>query len=562
MRFSITRKIIISFLIVAILLVSSGGFLLINLNRMDKSYTTLLQRDTQILSNVERISTYTAQHTSSLQQFLLTNDEKNVQAMQQASQGEIQLIYGTLQLMEKEEDKQLMNQLVALSRDFNLKAENIINQAATDREGAVKDATINLIPIGQQMESITNKIAKNQKEVLKRSTDENSSMVSELKVLSYGSIGLALLLAIVIGYLLSRLISRPLVKISRSAQQIANGNLTDPDIQIRNRDEIGDLAQSFNQMSSNLRHLLAEISDGAEHVAAASQELAAGADQTNRSTEQIAVSITRVAEGTDHQVQNVAVCIHAMQELSVGAQQISDNAQQVAEAVIVTREKSEEGDQSIQASIAQMKSIEQTMDGLFQIIVDLGDRSKHINKMVELITSIAKQTNLLALNAAIESARAGEHGRGFAVVAQEIRLLAEQSSQSAMQITELISKIQRDSDSTVQSFQAGREEIQEGIRVVNLAGEAFGHIQSAIYRVSDEIQLASSSIAQMNVNTAQVVKSMDAISKMTERSASESQTVTGAVEEQLASIEEFASFVDSLSKRAEQLQAQTSKFTI
>jgi len=182
--------------------------------------------------------------------------------------------------------------------------------------------------------------------------------------------------------------------------------------------------------------------------------------------------------------------------------------------------------------------------------------------MVELITSIAKQTNLLALNAAIESARAGEHGKGFAVVAQEIRLLAEQSSQSAMQITELISKIQRDSDSTVQSFQAGREEIREGIRIVNLAGEAFGHIQSAILRVSDEIQLASSSIEQMNVNTTQVVKSMDAISQMTERSASESQTVTGAVEEQLASMEEFASFVESLSKRAEQLQAQTSKFTI
>jgi len=562
MRFSITRKIIISFLIVAILLVSSGGFLLINLNRMDKSYTTLLHRDTQILSNVERISKYTAQHTSSLQQFLLTNDAKNVQEMQQASQGEIQLIYGTLQLMEKEEDKQLMNQLVALSRDFNLKAENIINEAATDRQGAVKNATANLIPVGQQMEHITNQIAKNQEEVLKQSTAQNSSMVADLKVLSYGSIGLALLLAIVIGYLLSRLISRPLVKISRSAQNIANGNLTDPDIQIRNRDEIGDLAQSFNQMSSNLRLLITEIAEGAEHVAASSEELAAGAEQTNRSTEQIAVSITRVAEGTDHQVQNVSVCVQAMHELSVGARQISDNAQQVADAVLVTREKSEEGNQSIQAAIAQMKSIEQTIDGLFQIIAQLGDRSKHINKMVELITSIAKQTNLLALNAAIESARAGEHGKGFAVVAQEIRLLAEQSSQSAMQITEMISKIQSDSESTVQSFEVGRGEIQEGIRIVNLAGEAFGHIQTAILRVSDEIQLASTSIELMNANTAQVVQSIDAISEMTERSASESQMVTGAVEEQLASLEEFASFVESLSKRAEQLQAQTSKFTI
>ena len=99
-------------------------------------------------------------------------------------------------------------------------------------------------------------------------------MVADLKVLSYGSIGLALLLAIVIGYLLSRLISRPLVKISRSAQNIANGNLTDPDIQIRNRDEIGDLAQSFNQMSSNLRLLITEIAEGAEQSVHPSRDCA------------------------------------------------------------------------------------------------------------------------------------------------------------------------------------------------------------------------------------------------------------------------------------------------
>ncbi|OPA76175.1 methyl-accepting chemotaxis protein [Paenibacillus selenitireducens] len=562
MRVTIHRKIVLSFLVVAILLAVSGGLLFSNLNKMDESYGKLLEQDTQILLNVEMITKDTVQQTSSVQQYLLTRDSANIDRMKQASQEQIQRLYLTLELVTREEDKQSLNQLIALSRDFNLKADNIMTEADSDLASAVKNAAATLIPVAQQMESIADRIVKDQQQVLDTSSNQNSSTVSSLKTVSMIVIGFTFVLALVIGYFLARFICRPLILISKSAQQIAEGNLTEQEIRIKNRDEIGDLAVSFNQMRDNLRQLISEIYKSAEHVAASSQELAAGADQTSQTTEQIAASIQRVAEGTDQQVQGVVDCVQAVNEMSMGVQHISVNAQQVADAVVVTSEKSEEGNQAIQSAIQQMQSIHMTMDGLSKMIAELGERSKHIGKIVDLITNIAKQTNLLALNASIESARAGEHGKGFAVVANEVRNLAEQSSQSAKQIAEMVAAIQQDTRSTVVSVETGRNEVEEGIRIVNRAGEAFGHIQSSIDHVAEEIQLVSTRIQHMTQNAAQVVESIETISEMTERSVAESQTVSAATEEQLASMEEFASFVTSLSKMAEQLQEQTTKFRI
>lgn len=562
MRVTIHRKIVLSFLVVAILLAVSGGLLFNNLNKMDKSYAKLLKQDTLILLNMEMITKDTVQQTSSLQQYLLTRDPANIDRMKEASQGQIQRLYLTLELVTREEDKQSLNQLIALSRDFNLKAENIITEAESDLVSAAKTAATTLIPVAQQMESIADRIVKAQQQVLDTSSKQNSSTVSGLKTVSIAVIGFTFVLALVIGYFLARFICKPLILISKSAQQIAAGNLTEEEIRIKNRDEIGDLAISFNQMRNNLRQLISEIYKSAEHVAASSQELAAGADLTSQTTEHIAASIQRVAEGTDQQVQGVVDCVQAVNEMSMGVQQISMNAEQVADAVVVTTEKSEEGSHAIQSAIEQMQSIQFTMDGLSKTITELGDRSNQIGKIVDMITNIAKQTNLLALNASIESARAGEHGKGFAVVANEVRNLAEQSSQSAKQIAEMITAIQQDTRSTVESVENSRNEVEEGIRIVNRAGEAFGHIQSSVHQVAEEIQLVSARIQLMTQNTSQVVESMETISEMTDRSVAESQTVSAATEEQLASMEEFASFVTSLSKLAAELQEHTAKFRI
>ncbi|BCJ86548.1 hypothetical protein skT53_15330 [Effusibacillus dendaii] len=222
----------------------------------------------------------------------------------------------------------------------------------------------------------------------------------------------------------------------------------------------------------------------------------------------------------------------------------------------------EEGNQAIRTAISQMNSIQNTVSGLAKVITGLGERSQEIGQIVEAITSIASQTNLLALNAAIEAARAGEHGRGFAVVADEVRKLAEQSSISAQQISELIATIQEETNKAVESMERGTKEVSEGITAVNLAGESFEQIGHSITDVSSQMQEVSAASKQMSTNSQQVIKSIDTISEITESTAAGAQNVSAASEEQLATMEEITASANALAQMAEELQKIVMKFKV
>jgi len=562
MRFSIRKKLICGFLAVVAILVISGSVLFNSLTKMDHSYQDLLERKVDILLGASNISKSTISQTSGLRDYLLSETEESLTRLKQVNDLQLKQLEALGKLAERDSDKKTIAKLTELSKSFAEKSDKVIALSKTDYDAAEKQAGNSVIPIGREMEYEAEKLVKAQQQQLDEGSQENSDMVQGLKLVNLIIIVVTSILAIAIGYAVSVLISRPLRSISQSASLIADGDLTESELVIKNRDEIGDLAISFNRMKNNLHTLLKEIHAGAEHVAASSEELNAGSVQTGQATVQISASIQRVAEGTEHQVQSVSECVQAVYEMSEGVKQINANAQSVSKVVIATAEKSVEGNAAIQSAVQQMQSINHTMEDLSGVITGLANRSKDIGEIVQIITEIARQTNLLALNAAIEAARAGEHGKGFAVVANEVRNLAEQSAKSAEQITELVMVIQKESKSTQQSVEVGRKEVAEGIRTVNQAGEAFEHIHHSINQVSDEIQNVSASVQQMSVNTEQVVGSINSISQAAEVAVAESQTVSAATQEQLASMEEISTSAGSLSTMAEQLQAQVGKFKI
>ncbi|WP_314586432.1 methyl-accepting chemotaxis protein [Paenibacillus terrigena] len=562
MRFSIRKKLICSFLAVVAILIISGIVLFNSLTKMDHSYQDLLERRVEILLGASNISKSTISQTSGLRDYLISDTEESLTRFKQVNDLQLKQLEALGKMVNRESDKKTIAKLAELSKSFEEKSDKVIALSKTDIVAAVKQAANNVIPIGREMEYEADKLVKAQQQLLDEGSKENSKYANGLKLMNLAVIVVTSILAIVIGYAVSVLISRPLRRISQSASLIADGDLTEPELVIKNRDEIGDLAISFNRMKNNLHQLLKEIHAGAEHVAASSEELNAGSVQTSQATVQISSSIQRVAEGTEHQVQSVSECVQAVYEMSEGVKQINANAQSVSNVVIATAEKSVEGNTAIQSAVQQMQSINHTMEDLSRVITGLTNRSKDIGEIVQIITEIARQTNLLALNAAIEAARAGEHGKGFAVVANEVRNLAEQSAKSAEQITELVTVIQNESKTTQQSVEIGRKEVAEGIRTVNQAGEAFEHIHHSINQVSDEIQNVSASVQQMSVNTEQVVGSINSISQAAEVAVAESQTVSAATQEQLASMDEISTSAGSLSTMAEQLQAQVGKFKI
>ncbi|WP_258957806.1 methyl-accepting chemotaxis protein [Brevibacillus centrosporus] len=264
--------------------------------------------------------------------------------------------------------------------------------------------------------------------------------------------------------------TKPLVSMASSVNRVAEGDLTVEPLQVKSRDEIGQLAHDFNSMTANLRGLISHLGESAEQVAATSEQLTASAEQTSKATEQIAVTMQEVATGTDEQVRTVEETVQTMNVMAGQLQHISANSEQVSATVEEASQAITNGNQAIHTAVAQMSSISTTVNGLASSIIMLGQRSAEISNIIQVITSIAEQTNLLALNAAIEAARAGVHGRGFAVVADEVRKLAEQSAQSTKQITELIASIQNDKNQAVEAMETTTTEVAAGIEVVNVAG--------------------------------------------------------------------------------------------
>ncbi|UOF88724.1 methyl-accepting chemotaxis protein [Fodinisporobacter ferrooxydans] len=370
-----------------------------------------------------------------------------------------------------------------------------------------------------------------------------------------------LLLAIGLGYYFSNRITKPIRKLVEILKEVADGNLT-LQVAIHNRDEIGQLAQSFNQMTHNLRELIQQVRISAEQVAASSEELLASSEQSTQASEQIASSIQEVALGSGQQASDMEKAAQTVNEMASGVQQIAVSSQTVSTSSIQASEASKKGNEAIRKSLDQMNHIHVTVKDVAKSIKELGDHAQNIGKIVEAITGIASQTNLLALNAAIEAARAGEHGRGFAVVADEVRKLAEESSKSAKQIADYIATIQEGIHQAVQSMEVGTKEVDQGIEVVDLAKQSFEKIEQSIEEVSQQIKETSAATEQLSASTEEIVRVMDQIAGIAESSVGTTQNVSAATEEQLASMEEISASASSLAKMAEGLQELISKFKV
>ncbi|HEU4962609.1 MAG TPA: HAMP domain-containing methyl-accepting chemotaxis protein [Bacilli bacterium] len=396
-----------------------------------------------------------------------------------------------------------------------------------------------------------------------KETEAAIAKTQTLMVYIHTFVAITLLSTMVTFFLLFRKL-KPLTRLTQVADSVARGDLSVDNINVRDKqkDEIATLSRSVNGMVDNLRGLIYQVNDTAMQVASSSEELLASAESTAQSTEQITSTIQEMASGAETQVHSAEESLVSMNEMAVGIQRIAETSSTVSETSLETAEQAERGNQSIQRAVIQMGSIRDASDSTASVIRLLDERSKEIGQIVEAITGIANQTNLLALNAAIEAARAGEHGRGFAVVADEVRKLAEQSEQSAAQISTLILEIQQETSQAVISMDRSSEEVDAGLTLVNEAGEAFQMIVAAAQVVADQIQDISASSQQMSAGSQQVTATVEELTRIARNSAGHSQQVAASTEEQLALMEEINASCSQLADMAQELQDSVGRFQI
>ncbi len=367
--------------------------------------------------------------------------------------------------------------------------------------------------------------------------------------------------AVILLFLLIWYSLRPLRQLADMSHRAAAGDLT-VTIPVANGNEIGKTAAAFNHMIRGLRELIVSIQRTSSEVSGSAADLRAGAAQTAQASQEIAESIQDIAEGSELQLRNADDCRQSMTEMAAGANRIAESSQVVAELAAKTSRDATEGEAVIAANAKQMQAIERDVTDTLTNIHELKRLGGNIGDIMSLIRDIAGQTNLLALNASIEAARAGEYGRGFAVVAQEIRKLAERSSQSSDQIDGILQGIGAKTEEAAVFMERSVREARRGTQVSEEAGNTFRQIAESIRTVSAQIQEVSAAAEQMSAGTEQVAASLGGLAQAATGSSMNSARVAASSEEQLASMEDVSSLSEQLSEAAGHLDQAIKRFRV
>ncbi|WP_407309484.1 methyl-accepting chemotaxis protein [Desulfosporosinus sp. SB140] len=382
--------------------------------------------------------------------------------------------------------------------------------------------------------------------------------------IAYTIAGMFLVILVSVGFslLVNKRLTKQLEPMAETAIQVANGKLNVPEIKAETDDAIGHLGKSLNAMTKHLRELVERVSLSSNRVASTSNELSIGAEQSAQASNQISLAITEAFHGTEKQLGVVEHSRNVVSTIIEGINKMLSYSQEVVKTSEKAAESALKGSNAIDQTIEQMNNIEKIVAASAEVIQELGDESKEISQIVDMISNIASQTNLLALNAAIEAAQAGEQGKGFAVVADEVRKLAEQSSQAVQQIANLISTVQSNTQKAVTTMGQGTKEVSLGMEVVRSAGQTFKEINELVNSTSLEIREISEEIKHTASGSNQIVEAIKELDEVSQTIASQTQTVSASTQEQSASIEQIATGSKMLSDMAQELQAATAKFEV
>lgn len=557
---SIRQRLYSGFGVIIILLLISSTLGYLQLNKINDQYTNLLENRIYKLLEVDKILNASSLQGVYIRSYIIEPSDVTLEKLKK-EQTLVEDISDELETLF--EDQEMLNQIKALHEHqavFKKAAEEIV--ATKDVQEAISILEEKGRPANEGIQNAVNSIVDFQTAEVQKVKDESTKSANVSSTLILVIAVLSTIIAILIAVFITRAITIPVNKLASAVAKIADGDLSEKDIQVKTNNEIGKLANSFNIMKSNLRSLINSIVANVEHVTSSSEELAASTDEVSLSSNDVAKRVEMLAEGGNHAASTGRESSIAMDETAHGVQRIAEATQLLHSKAVDTQAIANEGEKTLHIAEDQMSIIQKSSYETSERIKQLSIQSAEIESITKVITDITDQTNLLALNAAIEAARAGEHGKGFAVVADEVRKLAEESKKSASQISSLTTLIQHDTKEVEKAVSVTVQNVEEGVNYIQNAQSSFDNIMVSIQEMTSQIEEVSASTEEISASTEEVAASVNEMSAAANVASEQSETIAAAVEEQTATIHEISAVARTLSEGAMSIQEEINKFKI
>ena len=559
---SIKKKLYFGFSSIIIFFLISSAIGYIQINKINQKYSFLLEDSVYKLFEIDSLINASSLQGVYIRSYMLEPSNQAIQNLDQQEKLINEKITTLEKMMTNSEMQENIQNLKENQEQFEKAAQEVINTYNSDNVHASTEILRTKIrPANEAIQLASNNIADYQRAIVQRTNDE-ANQIAQLSTLMILIISiLSSILAIIIAIVITRLITIPVKKLATATKVIAEGDLSQSNIEVKTKDEIGHLAQSFNLMKANLHSLIHNVAENISHTTAAAEQLAASTDQVAISSNEVAKRFEVTSESASQAAMTGQESATAMDETAHGVQRIAEATQYLNGKAIDTQAIAYEGEKTLQTAKKQMAIIQQSSYDTNERIKQLSEQSVEIEHIIKVITDITEQTNLLALNAAIEAARAGEHGKGFAVVADEVRKLAEQSKESASQIVGLTTSIQQETKEVEKAVNVTVQNVEEGVTFIQNAQTSFDHIMGAIQEITSQIEEVSASTQEISASTEEVAASINEMASAA-TSAEQAEIITAAIEEQTATIQEINAVAKSLSEGAMNVQEEINKFTI